>query len=87
MESSISVSAPFKGVFWHFKVDRRIYLTDTVEVILKLYYHGKQQRYLQVLVLLLISGVIEVPIVVQFPVNFSFPKKTLGNLIIFASIG
>ena len=30
MESSISVSAPFKGVFRHFKVDRRIYLTDTV---------------------------------------------------------
>ena len=32
MESSIFVSAPFKGVFWHFKVDRRIYLTDTVGV-------------------------------------------------------
>ena len=32
MESSIFVSAPFKGVFWHFKVDRRIYLTDTVYI-------------------------------------------------------
>ena len=30
MESSIFVSAPFKGVFWHFKVDRRILLTLTV---------------------------------------------------------
>ena len=30
MESSIFVSAPFKGVFWHFKVDRRILLTQTV---------------------------------------------------------
>ena len=33
MDSSIFVSAPFKGVFWHFKVDRRIYLTDTVILI------------------------------------------------------
>ena len=32
MESSIFVSAPFKGVFWHFKVDRRILLTLTVEL-------------------------------------------------------
>ena len=30
MESSIFVSASFKGVFWHFKVDRRILLTLTV---------------------------------------------------------
>ena len=30
MESSIFVSAFFKGVFWHFKVDRRILLTLTV---------------------------------------------------------
>ena len=34
MESSIFVSAPFKGVFWHFKVDRRILLTLTVLFIL-----------------------------------------------------
>ena len=33
MESSIFVSAPFKGVFWHFKVDRRILLTLTVDVL------------------------------------------------------
>ena len=30
MESSIFVSAPFEGVFWHFKVDRWILLTLTV---------------------------------------------------------
>ena len=30
MESSIFVLDPIKGVFWPFKVDRRIYLTDTV---------------------------------------------------------
>ena len=30
MESSIFVLDPIKGVFWPFKVERRIYLTDTV---------------------------------------------------------
>ena len=30
MESSIFVLNPIKGVFWPFKVERRIYLTDTV---------------------------------------------------------
>ena len=30
MESIIFVPVPFKGVFWHFKVDRRILLTLTV---------------------------------------------------------
>ena len=30
MESSIFVPAPIKGVFWHFKIDRRIYLSPTV---------------------------------------------------------
>ena len=30
MESSIFVTASFKGVFWHFKVDQRILLTLTV---------------------------------------------------------
>ena len=31
MESIIFVSVPFKGVFWDFKVDRRIFLTQTVK--------------------------------------------------------
>ena len=30
MESIIFVSVPFKGVFWDFKVDQRILLTQTV---------------------------------------------------------
>ena len=30
MESSIFVLDRIKGVFWPFKVERRIYLTDTV---------------------------------------------------------
>ena len=35
MESSIFVLDPIKGVFWPFKVERRIYLTDTVHTFIK----------------------------------------------------
>ena len=38
MESSIFVLDPIKGVFWPFKVDRRIYLTDTVNAYLMFKY-------------------------------------------------
>ena len=38
MESSIFVLDPIKGVFWPFKVDRRIYLTDTVHIRINAYH-------------------------------------------------
>ena len=59
MESSIFVSAPFKGVFWHFKVDRRILLTlsvidlliKTIGVILKVFLESVVSSYIVVLVI------------------------------------
>ena len=56
---SIFVSAPFKGVFWHFKVDRRILLTlsvidlliKTIGVILKVFLESVVSSYIVVLVI------------------------------------
>ena len=59
MESIIFVSVPFKGVFWHFKVDRRILLKlsvidlliKTIGVILKVFLESVVSSYIVVLVI------------------------------------